>query len=219
MSVGTNSEGASFIKAVADKIEIFGLLKTKDITVGNGASHFYADGSGDVASGSIKWDTEGNLAIKGDIQVNSFCPIVKNLIFSESQTSIDLDLSSPCYFYEIIDPYPDNDTKCFINLTGTVFNTNTSKEALFYIRNDTYALNKVFLRFYTDYEVLYFIPWEDLDKTNTSFYRPYVGEANGTTLALFPYQTYMIKAATYNRSDEHPNLTSLEILSGYLTGE
>lgn len=66
LSVGTNDEGASFIEAVADKVNILGLLKTKDITVGNDTSHFKADGSGDVASGNIKWDTAGNLAIKGE---------------------------------------------------------------------------------------------------------------------------------------------------------
>lgn len=66
LCVGTNAEGSSFIKAVAKEVNILGLLKTQDISIGNGKSYFYADGSGWIANKNIRWDTDGNLTIKGE---------------------------------------------------------------------------------------------------------------------------------------------------------
>lgn len=75
LSVGTNAEGEGFIKAVAQKIDLFGLLKTNTIWVGGkvegsdkdyeASSCFCTDGSGFVANGNIYWDKEGTLLLKG----------------------------------------------------------------------------------------------------------------------------------------------------------
>lgn len=75
LSVGTNAEGAGFIKAVAQEIDLFGLLKTNTIWVGGkvegsdkdyeASSCFCTDGSGFVANGNIYWDKKGTLLLKG----------------------------------------------------------------------------------------------------------------------------------------------------------
>lgn len=75
LSVGTNSEGASFIKAVAKEVDIIGTLKTQDIYINGGMSWFGAQGNGYVANHELSWDEKGNVEIgnsTGDYSANKF---------------------------------------------------------------------------------------------------------------------------------------------------
>lgn len=55
--------GNQFIDLVAPKVDVSGKLNSKDLTINGGASKFNTDGSGYVAKGTLKWDTDGNVSI------------------------------------------------------------------------------------------------------------------------------------------------------------
>ncbi len=106
LSVGTNSEGASFISAVADKINIKGVLQTQDIYIGgNENSYFASDGSGYVANKNIKWDKDGNVVVKGKFQQSYGSVELTSLNSYGTNGSIIIDATESLYTIHNIENY------------------------------------------------------------------------------------------------------------------
>lgn len=95
--------GDDYIKMVASKVDIVGSLNTIDLTINGGKSRFNADGSGYVANQNISWDSDGNLNLKGNIEVDYFKYNIEELRPTVNNATITLDPNrDKCSMYLII---------------------------------------------------------------------------------------------------------------------
>lgn len=104
--------GEQFINLIAPKVDVSNKLSAKDLTINGGASQFNKDGSGHVARGNISWDTEGNVNIKGKVNVvtkqiyltkqNSSSSVFNSKLFTESEKDLaHIDANDIYTFYSI----------------------------------------------------------------------------------------------------------------------
>ena len=95
--------GDNYIKMVASKVDIVGSLNTTDLTINGGKSRFNADGSGYVANQNINWDKDGNLNLKGNIEVDYFKYNIEELRPTVNNATITLDpIRDKCSMYLIV---------------------------------------------------------------------------------------------------------------------
>lgn len=120
-----------YVKMVASKVDIVGSLNTIDLTINSDKSKFNADGSGYIANQNISWDEDGNLNLKGNIEVNCLKYNIEELKPTVNNATITLDpIRDKCSMYLII---YNEDTKTALNTAKFMLPDNLKPGASFKI--------------------------------------------------------------------------------------
>lgn len=94
---------ADQIRMIANNVDVLGTLNTRDLTINGDKSKFNADGSGYVANQNISWDEDGNLNLKGNIEVDYFKYNIEELRPTVNNATITLNPNKDkCSMYLII---------------------------------------------------------------------------------------------------------------------